>query len=159
MTGLIQSIKDGVLIVRTDKRFAVAGGFLCTVLLLWGLTSAWREPEPEKEKVNRYIKPEDEIFNESLVDFRKDIDLNRETRAQLGEVLKRTESDLQTNQQQIDWTFNSLLGKLDNMANRVDELATKIGTRSIERAEIDRKIELHNKKKKKVVKKVDQGEL
>jgi len=159
VTGLIHTVKDGILIAKTDKRVAVSAGFLGLVFIVWLLTAAWREPEPEKEKVSHYQKAEDEVFNESLVDFRKDIDENRQMRVQMSEVLKRTEGDVQTNQQKVDWTLHALVGKLDHMANQVDELATRIGTRSIERAEVDRKIELHNKKKKKSVHKVDPGEL
>ncbi len=161
MTGAIEKLRDLGTLMRTDKRFWSAGGFLAVVLSIWLVTDAWRAPEPEKEKLPPRVKPEEEIIHKSLIDFQKTMELDRLKRQETGEVLKRTEGEFQVTQKQIDGTLDSLVSKLDRMANRVDQLADKIGSRALEITEVDEKIAKEDRKKRKgkTPRKVDPAEL
>ena len=161
MTGPLETIRDCLTIMRNDKRFWSAGGFLATVLLIWLVTDAWREPEPEKEKLAPRIKPEKELIFDSLVDFQKDLETNRLKRQEMDEVLKRSQGEFDVSQKQIDNTLGSLVTKLDHMATRVDQLADRIGSRALEITEVDEKIAKEDRKKKKrnTPRKVDPAEL
>lgn len=157
MVGALERLKDGALLVRTDKRLWSAGGFLFSVVLIWAMTTSWREDPPEKEKVVRVQEDKNDYMRNALADFQRDFEMRKQTRSDLEDVVKRTQSELAADRQQVDWHVNELMGKLDNMANRVDKLATKIGSRKLEEAEVDRKITAQSKKKRAT--KVDPGEM
>ena len=158
MTGLVQSLHDTLLIVRTDKRIWSASAFLSLVLLIWAFTGSWREPEPPKAVHLYNIKPEQELVKGVMANIQKDLDVGTKGRAELQGVMKRTESDLAIDQQKIDWHLNSLVDKLDHMATRIDKIAKDVGGWSIEQSELDRKIALQNKKGRQVNKHVDASE-
>ena len=157
MTGLIERMRDTATLCRTDKRIWSGGAFLLIVVSVWAMTTSWREPPPEKEKVVRTPPPQGDFVRNALADFKRDFDERQKAREQFNAEMRRTQSELAADKQQVEWHMNELVGKLDNMANRVDKLADKIGSRAINESEVDRKIKAQSKKKKPT--KVDPGEM
>jgi chromosome segregation ATPase len=158
MTGLVQTLRDTILIAKTDKRIWSAAGFLSIVVLLWAFTGSWRAPEPEKEQTARYVKPEEDHMKDALVDFQKDLEVRKKDREELQAVIKRTSNEMQADKDKINWHLNSLVDKLDHMTNRVDKLAKDIGTWSVREAELDRSISAKQRKKRRLPRKVDANE-
>ncbi len=162
MTGFIASMKDTLLLVKTDKRIWSGGAFLFIVLGVWSMTGTWREPKPPVEP--SYVKkerPKAEEFREAILDFQKDLEQNRRSRTEIKDDLARTQNELNSTNQKVDWTLNNLVGKLDGVSSKVTQLAEEIGTRKVRQTEIDRKIASQSKKRSNVAvpRKVDPGEL
>ncbi|MFN8391462.1 MAG: hypothetical protein U0136_14335 [Bdellovibrionota bacterium] len=159
MTGFLESVRDTILIAKTDKRVWSAAGFLTLVFFIWFFTDSWRKPEPPKEETARYVKPEVEVVKEVFGDIQKDLNDSRRNREELNEVIKRASSELEANKQNTNWHMNTLVDKLDGISNRVDKLAKDVGSWSLRQAEIDRNIAAHQKKHSRLPKKVDSAEI
>ena len=158
MTGIIGYLKDAQLILKTDRRFWAAGGFLCIVVCIWMLTDTWREPVPEPEPYKRRARVEEEDFRLALTDFHAQVQKDIKNRAELSDTINRTAGDLESNKQKIDWHVNTLVDKLNSMTSKIDKIAREVGERRIERAKLNQKL-ANQKKNVKRIRKVDPAEL
>ena len=157
MVGLVNTLRDTALIVKTDKRFWAAGGFLGIVLTTWLCTSSWRGLPDDTGTHVFEPKVKRPYMHETLVDFQKDLVDGAKNRKDLVDMISRTDSELQASSQKTEWNTHNIINKLDTIATRVDKLVKEVGTRNVQNAEVDRSIMKHNRKQKQV-RAVDPGE-
>jgi uncharacterized coiled-coil DUF342 family protein len=148
MTALTQGIDDIKLILTTDKRFRSAGIFVVCVITIWLVTATWREKE--EHIVDEYVKVkvEDDKINALIQTFNKDMKEGEEEREYLKDYLGRITTELRVDKKDIDWQVNVLVNKLDDITERVDGLANKVGASGIHNAKFKEKMDKIKKKGK-----------
>ncbi len=158
MIGVLERLNDGVMIAKTDRRVWSAFGFLVAVVLLWIATGSWREAPPEGEKHTWLPRPvhEDEI--DPVRSMATKLEERRKAREELHDTINRAASDFETGKQELDWHVNNLVDRLNDMGLRIDKLAKDVGARTIEKAELERKIKPAKKKKSNVYKPVSRSD-
>lgn len=157
MTGLVQSFSDLKLIVQTDRRVWAAGGFLCCVVFIWVVTGAWREEDPPVPEKYIRVKVEEDKINDLIKEFNKDMREGEEERKFLKDYIARVSQEVNVGKEEIDWHVNVLVNKLDDMTERVDLLANKVGASSIKNAQFEERLKQQkkNRKRKKAVDRSD----
>ncbi|MCB0325363.1 MAG: hypothetical protein KDD69_17390 [Bdellovibrionales bacterium] len=140
MTGLQQSLHDLKLHITTDKRIWSASAFVCIVFFVWFVTGAWREPEPEPPEKYVRIKVEEEKVNVMIKDFNKDLREAEEERKFLKDYLTRVTEQVKVEKEEIDWHVDVLVNKLNDMTERIDGIALKVGASAVETAELENRL-------------------
>ncbi len=136
-----QFIEDTKLLLKTDKRFWGAGGFIVFVLVFWSLTSSWRPlPEVFEEKVMKIeVAPKTnagpllEGLHESLTSLTASNDT-------LKKDITRVSRNLETKQEEIDWNVDQLVSRLSNMSHTLDSITKKVGSREVKKMEIEQRM-------------------
>lgn len=146
MTALTQGIDDIKLILTTDKRFRSAGIFVLCVVTIWLVTATWRDKE--EFIVDEYVKVkvEDDRINALIRDFNQDMKNGEEEREYLKDYLGRVTNELKIDKKDMDWQVNVLVNKLDDITERVDGLANKVGASGIHNAQFKEKLDKIKKK-------------
>ena len=149
MTGIVQTLGDLRLIVTTDRRVWAAGGFLCIVCFVWVVTGAWRPPDEEPPEEYVRVKVEDDKIRSMVAEFNKSLKEGVEERKFLKESITRVAQDVQVGKEEVDWNVNVLMNKLNDITEKVDGLANKVGASTIERAQFEEKLKQQKKDSKK----------
>lgn len=148
MTALGQTISDLKLIAQTDKRVWSAGAFLCVVFFVWSVTGAWREEEePLPEKLVN-LKVEQPKIKPMLKEFNAAMREGAEERQYLKDYAVRVAQELETTKQEIDWHVDVLVNKLNDMTEKVDNIANKVGASAVHKEEFNQKLKKHKAKER-----------
>ncbi len=151
MTGLTQVFFDLKLHLTTDRRLWSAASFVIFVFTIWGITGAWREPEPELPEEQVRLKVEEEKVNNMIKEFNKDMKDAAQERKFLRDYLVRVNSEVEVEKQEIEWQVDILVNKLNDITERVDGIAIKVGASAIQSAKLEKKLKHQRAKRRRKV--------
>ena len=127
MTGVKQVINDLKLIVQTDRRVWAAASFIVIVTIVWVSTGNWRGEDITHVEDTVRFKVEQEKIKAMIKEFNKDMRQGREEQDYINSYLTRFQQELEVEKQEMDWHVDVLVNKLNNMVERVDNIAIKVG--------------------------------
>lgn len=151
MTALGQLLHDVKLHITTDRRIWSAASFVVMVVTVWLVTGAWREGEPEPPIERVRLKVEEEKVKDMIAEFNKDMKEADEERQLLRDYMTRVNQQVEVEKQEIDWHVDVLVNKLNDMTERVDGIALKVGSSAVETAELEEKLKKQKAKGSKKV--------
>ena len=146
MTRIKQAIFDAILIAKTDRRVWAASGFVFTVTLVWFATGAWRaleDPPPEK-LYPVLVKPEK--IKDMVKGFSTQMREAKEENTFLHDAVTRMNNEISINKEEIDWNANALITRLNDVSEKVDQVANMVGQSAIQKAQLEDKIKKSKKK-------------
>ncbi|MBP9838123.1 MAG: hypothetical protein KBC84_05360 [Proteobacteria bacterium] len=146
MKAAIDAAKEAKLIFKTDRRFWAAGGFLICVILVWSMTTSWREVVPEKPR-EWVDPPKKEAIPEELVSsLLSDLKARKIARDEMHEQVKRTASDFQRGKEEIDANLSKLNDKLNLVGEKVNKMVSEIGESRVKSVLLQENINVKKKK-------------
>ncbi len=149
MTALGQILHDLKLHASTDRRIWSAASFVIFVFTVWGVTGAWRGEEPELPDEQVRLKVEEEKVNNMIKEFNRDMTEAAEERKYLRDYLVRVNEQVEVEKQEIEWQVDVLVNKLNDMTERVDGIAIKVGASAVQSAKLAEKLKQQRAKRKK----------
>ncbi len=141
----MQSLNDLQLLVKTDRRIWAAAGFLVTVTFVWFITGAWRGEDPPIPEEYIKVRVENPKIDDMVKHFNRTLKEGREERKYLQDYLARVSKQVDVGKDEIDWHVNILVNKLNDMTERVDGLAIKVGASSVHNAQLQNKLKQQKK--------------
>lgn len=158
MRAFVETLKDLHLIVKTDRRVWAACGFVCIALMVWSLTSSWRDYTAPSD-VHKAKPPEEPGPRQSMVEFQEEWAKEMDRRKVFRENLTRSINGIQNDKDEIEWHANRLVDKLNGMTIKVDQIISEIGATRLEKARVNEKIAKQKSKNTKKVVNIDRSEL
>ncbi len=141
------AISDLKTIATTDRRVWAGAAFIGAAIFIWLATDSWREPPPAPEEHYTVVREKPEITTDMVKGFTTQIKEAREESQYLSDSMKRFQKDIQSQKEQIDWHTDTLVSKLNDVSEKVDKLATKVGSTSAQKARLDVKLKKQEKKR------------
>lgn len=156
--GFVQLLRDAKEIVRTDRRVWSAFGFIVISVMVWSLTSVWRENIAESE-VHRSRPPDEPGPRMAIIDFQAEWEKEKQRRFEFKQNVDRAVSNLNVQKDEIEVSANRLVDKLNGMTIKVDQIIAGIGATRLEKSKLNEKIARQKSKNTKKVIAVDRSEL
>jgi uncharacterized coiled-coil DUF342 family protein len=143
------TFKDIPELLKSDRRFMAAGGFLAVAVFVWIATSPWREVEKPKEHPERMGK-QTEYYYEPMQNFNVEIDQHRKEVSELHEEIKRSSSEIATGRQEFEWHTNKLMDRLNGMSSQLEEITAKVGASRLNSTRTNKNIDKSTRKAQRI---------
>ena len=131
-----QKLEDIKLLLKNDRRIAVAAGFIVVVFVVWLLVTSGGQSGNRRQV---RIKPTGDAsemgsdpttaYGDLIVAFKNDIETSKAERREMFDTLVRNNKDFEQHKERVTGIFETLVDRFEQLSREVDALAVALRTR------------------------------